>query len=459
MFTALDKNGDTVWFDDASKTEEYFCGCCGNRVVFRKGTKKLPHFAHPKGTECVDRWNYEMSEWHKSWQEQFPLETREVVIENETGKHRADVLLEEVKTVIEFQNSPMNEKEFQERNRFYTACGYHVIWLFNLKEPYESGRLSRFYGNDHDFVWKNAKTVFDSFFPQKEKSLEVLFQMEDSLFSQEGACPVIEKISWRQDRWNDGFIKPSMHLNRFYTQKGLRLTPWGFVQYALHPEERPEAIVSRETEIQAKDLHSDSSNIAISSVNTNRNETKSPVPNNTYLPETGTYWFKCILIMESMNIDVGTVQRKVEVALADGIGWIYKPRHIRVNSLETEGIRTFRVELETFNDCSCSQGECIRILSKALMSRIPEIREIKDCAITGNSISELFSRMSDVIGAAFINIQYGTDVYVFASEVNRRGGIRGRFKKPRGQGYYYDYRDVYYAESPQWIVKFTTHRE
>ena len=70
-----------------------------------------------------------MSEWHRAWQNCFPKECREVVVQSDGVKHIADVLIN--KTVIEFQHSPITAEEIAKRNRFYTECGYKVVWVFD----------------------------------------------------------------------------------------------------------------------------------------------------------------------------------------------------------------------------------------------------------------------------------------------------------------------------------------
>jgi competence CoiA-like predicted nuclease len=68
--------------------------------------------------------NYDMTEWHKNWQKAFPIECNEVYLENNGEVHRADVLIEKRKVVIEFQHSPMSGEEFEKRNAFYKSqCG------------------------------------------------------------------------------------------------------------------------------------------------------------------------------------------------------------------------------------------------------------------------------------------------------------------------------------------------
>lgn len=130
MQFAIDKKKNRVHIDEAIEDEEYFCPCCEGSLTQRRGQKNIHHFAHARGTKCSDNWHYEeMSEWHRGWQEKYPVECREVVLEKDGVRHRADVCVNV--TVIEFQHSPMSVSEFLDRNEFYTSAGYKLIWLFD----------------------------------------------------------------------------------------------------------------------------------------------------------------------------------------------------------------------------------------------------------------------------------------------------------------------------------------
>ncbi len=130
MQIAIDSNQNRIHINDALANGLYFCPCCGNKMVQRKGLINIHHFAHAKGSECSDNWHYEeMSEWHRIWQEKYPIEYREIVMERDGIKHRADVCISG--SVIEFQHSPISAREFQERNDFYSIAGHKVIWLFD----------------------------------------------------------------------------------------------------------------------------------------------------------------------------------------------------------------------------------------------------------------------------------------------------------------------------------------
>ena len=137
MLYAIDRNYNEVYITQAVSRGDYYCRVCGKPVIPRKGEIRAWHFAHAPGSLCADSWNtsnsresYDISDWHRKWQEQYPSSNREVVLSLNGIRHIADVLID--KTVIEFQNSPISSKHFSERTHFYRELGYKVIWLFNM---------------------------------------------------------------------------------------------------------------------------------------------------------------------------------------------------------------------------------------------------------------------------------------------------------------------------------------
>lgn len=163
MFIALNESGERVEIRDAVKNNKYFCPVCGEPLIIRAADSLAVkmHFAHKRGTQCDD-WKHDMSEWHYNWQQCFPKACREVVVENNGEKHRADILIRN--TVIEFQHSPITGEEIAKRNNFYTSCGYIVFWVFDatdkIKNINKDGPIDPMLCTDTDLCWKRAKREF-----------------------------------------------------------------------------------------------------------------------------------------------------------------------------------------------------------------------------------------------------------------------------------------------------------
>lgn len=167
MFKAIGGDDKKVLVENAIKGNKYFCPICGEPLIIRAENSLAvsKHFAHKKGTQCLDDWSYDMSEWHKSWQDKFPEECREVIIEKNGIKHRADILINN--TVIEFQHSPITNQEILKRNEFYLSCGYRVVWVFDAKDKIKNQYndfIDPMRCRSGDLCWKRDKSQFASKF-------------------------------------------------------------------------------------------------------------------------------------------------------------------------------------------------------------------------------------------------------------------------------------------------------
>ena len=196
MFVAVDKNNKKVFIDDAVKGESYFCQSCHKELVVKKGEIKAHHFAHPCNSNCNDRWNYDMSEWHKWWQSLFPIENQEVVMEADGEKHRADVFVNN--TVVEFQHSPLSCTEFDERNKFYTNLGYRVVWVFDVRDEFKDERIFEIPNKNNIYGWDHPFHTLENFVPEKDGQVVVYFHItDDEIFDDNNQKhPCLKKIQW-----------------------------------------------------------------------------------------------------------------------------------------------------------------------------------------------------------------------------------------------------------------------
>ena len=189
--------GERIYAPDANKSEEYSCPLCYQKVVLRKCTNKIDHFAHL--TSCEDHWHYDMSEWHSQWQAQFPSKNREVVIEYLGEKHRADVMA--CGYVIEFQHSPISIEEFNKRNDFYLSYGKKVVWVFDFISEFDEDKIECYEewirGNDSGgkYRWRYPKQFLQNFIPQNEKEIIVFFQVSEEDHMTEGIS-YMERVIW-----------------------------------------------------------------------------------------------------------------------------------------------------------------------------------------------------------------------------------------------------------------------
>ena len=176
---ALDEIGNRIFIEDAEKGKTYRCSVCQKEMIPKKGSIRVPHFAHKPGVECTD-WG-DMSEWHSGWQKRFPKECQEVVMEKDGEKHRADVYIEKKKLVIEFQHSPISAEEFNRRNLFYTGCGYQLIWVFDAAGKVRA-LSDRIFSDGKVFYnkmeWMRKRNTFLGF-PEKSARIFVYLEVQD----------------------------------------------------------------------------------------------------------------------------------------------------------------------------------------------------------------------------------------------------------------------------------------
>ena len=207
MEFALTVNRRRVHISHAKSDTDYYCPLCDNRLNLRQGVKRVKHFAHAKNTACTDRWHYEEGRWHTFWQAFFPADMREIIITNEYGKkHRADVLINKT-TVVEFQHSPISYAEFRERNLFYIANGYNVVWLFDCIELFAKGNISFLKDSSNKFKWENPFPCLENF-DVYDKRVQLYFQLDETVRGNDFAT--IVPVAWKTP---EGF-------KRFASQSG-----------------------------------------------------------------------------------------------------------------------------------------------------------------------------------------------------------------------------------------------
>ncbi|MBQ0067698.1 MAG: hypothetical protein KBS60_05925, partial [Phascolarctobacterium sp.] len=93
------------------------CPLCKMPVISKCGNKKVWHWAHCDIGNC-DHWWENKTDWHEHWQDKFPPEWQEYIIENNNICHRADIYTDSG-IVVEFQHSKLSEEEIEKREKFY----------------------------------------------------------------------------------------------------------------------------------------------------------------------------------------------------------------------------------------------------------------------------------------------------------------------------------------------------
>lgn len=139
------------------------CPGCGAEVRAKCGRINVWHWAHVSA-DC-DPWSEPESQWHRDWKACAPVAQREVVMERDGVKHRADVVVRG--KVLELQSSSISVDDIEARERFYgdMAWLFRVHWQGRLKHvpwptawmadarSYLNGRVHRI--GPLGFLWKH----------------------------------------------------------------------------------------------------------------------------------------------------------------------------------------------------------------------------------------------------------------------------------------------------------------
>lgn len=134
-------DGVRTHISDAARLQHGECPVCGAELVARKGKFREDHWWHVNGKRC-DPWYQPKGPWHLYWQNMFPKECQEVVVEGDVDgtrvRHIADV-----KThggiVLEVQYSAISPETIAIREDFYG----NMLWLANMRRIESDTKSSR----------------------------------------------------------------------------------------------------------------------------------------------------------------------------------------------------------------------------------------------------------------------------------------------------------------------------
>ena len=251
MYIAIDKEQKRISIRDAVQGEVFFCPVCLEKMFVKAGTERAHHFSHFPNCECRDSWNghYDMSDWHYDWQNQFPPENQEVVVQCDEIQHRADILTD--RTVVEFQHSPLSSGQFNDRNVFYhNNIGYKVVWLYDIREDYDNGQITESTANR--FLWSRPRSTFRKY-TLSSGQIDLFFQISDEgecilhiqEFTESGFCI---KKKYTKEAFlayvglHDGVCLPPLHLDIQVNEKYQRFAEKYSIKLNLQQQRAVQAV-------------------------------------------------------------------------------------------------------------------------------------------------------------------------------------------------------------------------
>jgi hypothetical protein len=127
-------NGKTIPFDEYARMENkppVYCIPNKHELVPVFCTKRKPHFRHKHATDLD---GHPMTQWHAEWQSNFPV--TEIPFKNNSKQlrgRRADVVIPQLKRVIEIQHSKIESGEVNDRMADYKVHGHSVEWIIDAQ--------------------------------------------------------------------------------------------------------------------------------------------------------------------------------------------------------------------------------------------------------------------------------------------------------------------------------------
>lgn len=140
MLLAMKSDRRLILANDADLHWQYYCPCCGERVILRHGSYKIAHFAHQKGSNCG--FSEGETREHLRGKRQLLIWAQkrgycpQLEVYLPAIQQRPDLLLQVDgrRIALEFQCSPLSLARLRERNQGYRQLKIKPLWL--LGAPY-----------------------------------------------------------------------------------------------------------------------------------------------------------------------------------------------------------------------------------------------------------------------------------------------------------------------------------
>lgn len=120
-------DGRRMHVREAARGDRGVCPVCGAELIVREGEFRAKHWWHVNGCRCDAAWYEPKGPWHWYWQNQFPENWQEVVMERNGQRHVADVQIESG-SVVEIQWSAISVEDIRQREEFYK----HMLWIVGM---------------------------------------------------------------------------------------------------------------------------------------------------------------------------------------------------------------------------------------------------------------------------------------------------------------------------------------
>ena len=188
----------------------------GHELILAQGQIIKPYFRHKNPNDVG---GFPMTEWHCEWQGNFPnteVDFKDKV--NQLRNRRADILLENVKQILEIQHSKIESGEVNERMKDYALHQHTVKWIIDGQNCINVKRFGEriileFTSNywlyksflDCDFVYYDINGFIYKVKPANIKSYQI------DVYEPKLKCEFIEALKTNTDLW-DNYEPPQCFL-------------------------------------------------------------------------------------------------------------------------------------------------------------------------------------------------------------------------------------------------------
>ncbi|WP_057823992.1 competence protein CoiA [Lentilactobacillus sunkii] len=126
--------------------DQLICPCCKERVIFKHGKYRIPHFSHKTNSICR-HFSENESQAHLTgklvFQKQLEQMGIKTVLEYNLPdiEQRADVFLPDEQAILEYQCSPISYADIARRTVNYKKLGIDVLWILGDRHLNAAKRL------------------------------------------------------------------------------------------------------------------------------------------------------------------------------------------------------------------------------------------------------------------------------------------------------------------------------
>lgn len=175
---SLVEHASRTELEQLRKHETFYCRGCSQKVILKLGTKRVFHFAHEKGTTCIEEYDRE-SEYHMQgkrklfeWLKSQGLHP-ELEFYFPSIKQRADIAFTyEGKTYcLEYQCSVISEEQFKKRTESYQRASLTPFWIVGAKSLHRIGMNKASLTSFHYLFLRESQThqiYLPSYCPQAD---------------------------------------------------------------------------------------------------------------------------------------------------------------------------------------------------------------------------------------------------------------------------------------------------